>query len=90
MLLDPDRSRSQDVLTYFQPLQKKQSSSSSSSSDGDGESNGVLEDLPVEGLKRRRRGGVATRGRGSSTQGRHRKGSNHRCVHMQGDDIIPV
>ena len=63
MLLDPGRKQSLDVLTYFVPNSKRESSSS-----GEGEGEGLLADLPVEGLKMRRRGGGERRGgRGKST-----------------------
>lgn len=67
MLLDPDQKQSRDVMTYFQPQQKGEGSSS----EGEGGGGGLAE-LPVEGLKRRHRGGVASteqgRGRGRLTR----------------------
>lgn len=74
MLLDPDRKQSRDVLSYFQPQQKREGSSS----EGEEGEGGMLAELPVEGLKHRRRGGVAGtgpgrgKGRGKSTGGREK------------------
>lgn len=62
--------QSLDVMSYFQPQQKREGSSS----EGE-EGEGMLADLPVEGLKRRCQGGVAGngvgrgRGKGKSTGG---------------------
>ena len=74
LLLCPDHKQSQDVLSYFQPRRKREGSSSEGEEEGGGE--GVLAELPVEGLKRRCRGGVAGthrergRGRGASSRGK--------------------
>ena len=59
MLLDPGRKQCVDVLPYFLPTRKRESSSS-----GEGEGEGLLTDLPVDGLKRRRGGGRGGRGGG--------------------------
>ena len=67
LLLDPSREQSQDILTYFVPPRKREGSSS----EGEGEGGGGLAELPMEGLKRRRKGGVAGKNR---TKGRSTKG----------------
>ena len=78
MLLDPSRKPSQDVLAYFLPQGKREGSSSDGEEEeGEGGANGGLAELPVEGLKRRRKGGGVA-GTGQSKKGRstRRKGGN--------------
>ena len=65
LLLDPGHEQSLDVLSYFLPPRKRESSSSSGEGEG---GDGPLADLPVDGLKRRR-GGV---GRGRGERGREK------------------
>lgn len=65
LLLDPGHKQSLDVLSYFLPPRKRESSSSSGEGEG---GDGPLADLPVDGLKRRRGGGGrGGRGREKST-----------------------
>ena len=76
MLLCPDHKQSHDVLSYFQPQRKGEGSSS----EGEGEEGegGMLAKLPVEGLKRKCRGGAGgthrERGRGRGTSNGEKSG----------------
>lgn len=79
MLLDPNCKPSQDVLAYFIPPRKRERSSSDGEEEGEGGVNGGLAELPVEGLKRRRRGGVASTGQGGRKgKSNRRKGGNEK------------
>ena len=69
MLLDPSHKQSPDILSYFTQSHKRRGPSGSEG-EGEGEE-GVLGELPVEGLKRRRRGGRGGRG-GGGRGGRER------------------
>ena len=76
LLLEPSRQQSLDVLSYFLP-----SHGGGGGREGEGECESgeeVLAELPVEGLKRRRRarGAVGVRG---SRRGRERLASRGRC-----------
>ena len=63
LLLDPGHKQSLDVLSYFLPPRKRESSNSNGEGEG---GDGPLADLPVDELKRRR-GGRGVRGREKST-----------------------
>ena len=63
LLLDPSGEQSQDILTYFVLPQKREGNSSEREGEGGGGVAGRPAQLPMEGLKRGRKGDVAGKNR---------------------------